>query len=268
MSRATACFSEYSLMSIRTMARSSSKRNSASALASSVLPTPVGPRNRNEPVGRSGRRCRPASAAPRRRRARTAAACWPMRRLPSHSSMCSSFSVSPSSSRPRGCRSTRDHLGDVVGADLLLDHRLGLVARPRTAWASASCFSTAGISPYSSREACRESPSRCAFSAAPRSSSSLAFRSPTRLRPAFSLPAGLERRELLLGRSARSARSFASRSTEASSVSFESASSSIFSRSTWRLQLSISTGRSRSPCAAATPPRRSGRWPCRAAGGR
>ena len=36
------------------MARSSSKRNSASALASSVLPTPVGPRNRNEPVGRSG----------------------------------------------------------------------------------------------------------------------------------------------------------------------------------------------------------------------
>src|SRR2546430_1744668 len=37
-------------MSIRTMARSSSNRNSASALASSVLPTPVGPRNRNEPV--------------------------------------------------------------------------------------------------------------------------------------------------------------------------------------------------------------------------
>src|SRR5690625_4887443 len=41
-------------MSMRTIARSSSKRNSASALASSVLPTPVGPRNRKEPVGRSG----------------------------------------------------------------------------------------------------------------------------------------------------------------------------------------------------------------------
>src|SRR5215468_3191527 len=51
-SRATECFSLYSLMSMRTTARSSSKRNSASALASSVLPTPVGPRNRNEPVGR------------------------------------------------------------------------------------------------------------------------------------------------------------------------------------------------------------------------
>src|SRR5260370_683400 len=38
-------------MSMRTIARSSSKRNSASALASSVLPTPVGPRNRKLPVG-------------------------------------------------------------------------------------------------------------------------------------------------------------------------------------------------------------------------
>ena len=36
------------------MACSSSKRNSASARASSVLPTPVGPRKRNEPIGRLG----------------------------------------------------------------------------------------------------------------------------------------------------------------------------------------------------------------------
>ncbi len=49
-------------MSIRTMARSSSNRNSASALASSVLPTPVGPRKRKEPVGRLG------SATPARAR--------------------------------------------------------------------------------------------------------------------------------------------------------------------------------------------------------
>ena len=41
-SRATECFSEYSLMSIRTIARSSSNRKSASARASSVLPVPVG----------------------------------------------------------------------------------------------------------------------------------------------------------------------------------------------------------------------------------
>ena len=54
MRRETENFSMYSVMSMRTMLRSSSNRLSASALASSVLPTPVGPRNRNEPIGRFG----------------------------------------------------------------------------------------------------------------------------------------------------------------------------------------------------------------------
>src|SRR5215211_2617163 len=53
-SRDTACFSMYSDMSIRTIASSSPKRNSASVRASSVLPTPDGPRKMNEPVGRFG----------------------------------------------------------------------------------------------------------------------------------------------------------------------------------------------------------------------
>ena len=53
-SRETECFSPYSDMSMRTIACSSSNKNSASVFASSVLPTPVGPRNRNEPVGGSG----------------------------------------------------------------------------------------------------------------------------------------------------------------------------------------------------------------------
>ena len=51
----------YSLMSMRTIAFSSSNRNSASARASSVLPTPVGPRKMNEPIGRFGS-CKPARA--------------------------------------------------------------------------------------------------------------------------------------------------------------------------------------------------------------
>ncbi len=59
--RLTECFSMYSLMSRRVIAVSSSNRNSASALVSSVLPTPVGPRNRNEPIGRFGS-FRPARA--------------------------------------------------------------------------------------------------------------------------------------------------------------------------------------------------------------
>ena len=51
ISRATACFSMYSLMSKRMNSLPSSI---ASCLASSVLPTPVGPVNRNAPAGRSG----------------------------------------------------------------------------------------------------------------------------------------------------------------------------------------------------------------------
>src|SRR6267142_2021044 len=86
----------YSDMSMRTIALSSSNRNSASAFVSSVLPTPVGPRNRNEPIGRFGS-CSPARA--RRTAFATAlmASSWPTTRSRSFSSMCRSFSRSPSS---------------------------------------------------------------------------------------------------------------------------------------------------------------------------
>ena len=84
--RETVCFSWYSDMSMRIIACSSSNRNSASARASSVFPTPGGPRNRNEPIGRLG------SDSPERAR-RTAfetkliASSCPMTRLWSRSSM-------------------------------------------------------------------------------------------------------------------------------------------------------------------------------------
>ena len=113
-------------MSMRTIARSSSNRNSASALASSVLPTPVGPRKRNEPVGRF------SSAMPERARrtasdtARTASAC-PTTRLPSSSSMRRSLAVSPFEHAARGdAGPRRDDVGDVVRADLLLEHHVGV----------------------------------------------------------------------------------------------------------------------------------------------
>ena len=54
MSRATACFSIYSDISNRSMASSSPKSTSANARQSSVFPTPVGPRNKKEPMGRAG----------------------------------------------------------------------------------------------------------------------------------------------------------------------------------------------------------------------
>ena len=91
----------YSDMSMRTIASWESNMNSASARASSVLPTPVGPRNRNVPIGRSGS-LRPARE--RRRASETAvtASSWPMTRWCRRSSMWTSFSTSPSSRRETG----------------------------------------------------------------------------------------------------------------------------------------------------------------------
>ena len=90
-----------SLMSILMSASSLPNMNSARALASSVFPTPVGPRKMNEPIGRLG------SLSPARAR-RTAlamisiASCWPMTRSWSASSMCSSRSDSCSEMRVTG----------------------------------------------------------------------------------------------------------------------------------------------------------------------
>ena len=83
------------------MAFSSSKRKSLSALASSVLPTPVDPMKMKLPMGLS------ASASPDRVR-RTAsltaftAAVWPMMRRPSSLSSSRSLSRSPFSIRETG----------------------------------------------------------------------------------------------------------------------------------------------------------------------
>src|SRR5579885_2450038 len=52
--RETVCGSMYSDISRRIMLSSPPKSSAASAFASSVFPTPVGPRKRNEPIGRFG----------------------------------------------------------------------------------------------------------------------------------------------------------------------------------------------------------------------
>ena len=89
------CFSMYSDMSRLISAVSSPNRNSASVLASSVFPTPDGPRKMNEPLGRFGS-LRPARV--RRTAWETALieSSWPMTRLWSSSSMRRSFCVSSS----------------------------------------------------------------------------------------------------------------------------------------------------------------------------
>mmetsp|Transcript_19181 Transcript_19181/g.48752 ORF Transcript_19181/g.48752 Transcript_19181/m.48752 type:complete len:312 (-) Transcript_19181:1570-2505(-) len=101
MSRLTACFSMYSLMSSRTSASSLLNRYAASALASSVLPTPVGPRNMKDAMGplgsaRSARERWMASATA------STASSWPIMRLCSSSVRCSSLSRSLATSLVTG----------------------------------------------------------------------------------------------------------------------------------------------------------------------
>ena len=127
MSRATECFSMYSDMSMRTSAVSSSNRKAASALVSSVLPTPVGPRNMNEPIGRFGS-CRPARA--RRTAVETAstASRWPTTRLRErllHLEQLLALALQHLVDRDAG--PARDDAGDVVGRHRLF-HEAGAVA--------------------------------------------------------------------------------------------------------------------------------------------
>ena len=120
--RETECFSMYSDMSSRIMERSSSNRNSARARASSVFPTPVGPRKMNEPIGRLG------SESPARLRriefaTRSSAVSCPITRWRRRDSIVTSFCASPSSSRPTGIPvHLADQLGDVFFAHFFLEH--------------------------------------------------------------------------------------------------------------------------------------------------
>ncbi len=91
----------YSDMSIRTSACSESNMNSARALASSVLPTPVGPQKRKLPIGWSGS-ARPARERRRAPATASTASSWPITRWCRRSSMWISFSTSPSSMRLTG----------------------------------------------------------------------------------------------------------------------------------------------------------------------
>ena len=95
MSFETECFSMYSDMSKRTRLFSLPNRKPASARATSVLPTPVGPRNRKLPAGRA----LAFSPARERRMARASAEIafsWLTTRLCNSTSMRSSLAISSS----------------------------------------------------------------------------------------------------------------------------------------------------------------------------
>ena len=140
----------YSDMSMRIIASWESNMNSASARASSVLPTPVGPRNRNVPIGRSGS-CSPARerrSARGDRLDRLVLADDAFVQALLHVEQLLGFALQQAAdgdTRPAG-----DDLGDVVGVDLLFEEHGRPRRSPRSRSAdsySASSRSSSGISP-------------------------------------------------------------------------------------------------------------------------
>ena len=136
----TVCFSMYSLMSSWISELSSPKSNSASALASSVLPTPVGPRKMNEPDGRLGSLspARVRRIARRERVDRVLLADDPLVELVFHAKELRGLLLGELVDRDAG--PVREHLGDDVlvddveeldalGTPLLLERRLALELR-------------------------------------------------------------------------------------------------------------------------------------------
>ena len=111
-------------MSMRTIARSSSNRNSASALASSVLPTPVGPEEQERaggPVGVGDAGARPSDGVGHRAD-RVGLADDPLGETVLHPQQLLGLPLEQPAGGDPG--PGLDDLGDVVGADLLLEHRL------------------------------------------------------------------------------------------------------------------------------------------------
>src|SRR5207249_167669 len=118
----------YSLMSIRIRASSSSNRKAASARASSVFPTPVGPRKMNEPIGRLGSR-RPTRLRRTARDTAASASSCPTTRRRMSSSIRSSFCLLLRQLDHRDSRHGGEHVGDQVLVDVHLLVALGLGPR-------------------------------------------------------------------------------------------------------------------------------------------
>ena len=232
----------YSVMSMRTMLRSSSKRHSARLLASSVLPTPVGPRKRKLPMGLLG------SEMPARERwmasvTRRTASSWPTTRRWMTSSRCSSFSRSPSISLETGMPV---HLATMLAISSSVTVSCTSVSPPARfsarCSASSSCFCSAGRSEYLSRAAFSYSSAICAFSM----SAFICSISPL-MRFTSSTPSRSDSQRAFIALnlsfcSASSARSFSRRSRLSWSSSFFRAISSISSCMMRRRMSSSSLG--------------------------
>ena len=171
----TECASPYSDMSRRTMARSSSKRNSARARAVSVFPTPVGPRNRNDPTGRFGS-CTPARARRTARDTAPNASSCPTTRFASSASSRAKRLRSESTSRVTGMpvhSATTSATSSAVTSSLR-NFPSAWSASSR-AWAASISAVALGISEYWTSATRSSSPRRVARSASVRSPSTFSL---------------------------------------------------------------------------------------------
>ena len=168
------------------MACSSSNNCSDKLLATSVLPTPVGPRKRNEPIGRL------SSESPARERrialamAEIARSC-PMTRSPIVDSSFDNFVPSSSINRSTGIpvhRATTAAISSGVTSSRSMRSLLGM--RANSSRAAANFFSYSGISPYLIRLAVARSASRSAMSSLLRSASMVSAAEWTVARMSFS----------------------------------------------------------------------------------
>ena len=158
----------YSLISMRIMACSSSNNSRHRLRATSVLPTPVGPRKRKEPIGRLVS-LRPARE--RRMALATAATArsWPITWRPIEFSslvnLLDSLSISRSTGMPVQ-RATTLAMSSGVTSSRSKRSAGGIAA---SSWrAAASFFSNSGKSPYLMRLAVARSASRSAISSCER----------------------------------------------------------------------------------------------------
>jgi hypothetical protein len=167
----------YSDMSRRTIADSSSKRNWARARASSVFPTPVGPMNRKDPIGRRGSFKPDLARRTAFETSRTASSC-PTTRLVSRSSIRTSFSISPSTSLDTGIPVQRETIWAMSSSStssLRSRSLCGDTPLPYSGDESGmSPVSETGVSPLSS------SASRCSAGMTPNLSSDALPRFPSR----------------------------------------------------------------------------------------
>ena len=224
---------------MRTTASSVSNKKAANALHNSVLPTPVGPKNKNEPIGRLGS---DSPARERRIALQIAVTAWlcPIMRLCNASSIFNNFSFSLSSIFATGICVHLDTTSAISSSVTLL--RSNCVSCFSAKDAVANFFSSSGIWPYCNSAMRVKSPARRAVSNSKRARSNSPLIVCAPCKADFSLFQMLSNLSDSLCHFCKSFSNFSNRFLDASSVSFFNASRSIFNCTIFRSKLSNSSG--------------------------